>query len=239
MSSTNSDLKAWNDHPMSYIDLHAEKNDLFKKKFDTPAFVSMLGNIKNKKILDLGCGNGDLCKVLWQHGGAVIGLDGGENMLKEAKKNFSECFYILCDLMTNPIPFPVDYFDLVTAKMLLDVVASVETVSLQALKVLKSKGLYAIEIPHPMRPYVKRNKNRYIGIDHYEDVVPGKIKFSSKNFSYYHRSISYYINTMIDIGFSVRKVQEIRVNDEFVKLFPDQKDKKVYPISWQILFEKI
>jgi ubiquinone/menaquinone biosynthesis C-methylase UbiE len=238
MKTSNTDLQLWNTHPLSYLDLHNENYDQFKKIFDTPAFITMLGNLKNKKILDLGCGNGDLCKALTKRGARVIGLDGAENMLKEAEKNFSGSIYILCDLLHEPIPFPSESFDIVTAKMLLDVVASVSDVSSQALRVLKSKGLYAIEIPHPMRPYIKKNKSRYIGIHAYQAETRGKIKFSDENFSYYHRSISHYINTIIELGFTLRRVQEISVDEAFVKRFPKQKDKQTFPTSWQLLFQK-
>lgn len=238
MSIVNADLNEWNEQAMAYVSLHSEEYDPFKKIFDTPSFIAMLGNIENKKILDLGCGNGDLCRELSRKKARVIGLDGAESMLKVAGKNFGECTYILCDLMHNEIPFQSGYFDIVTAKMLLDVVSSVEEVCIKALRVLKNKGLYAIEIPHPMRPYIKKNKNRYLGIGHYSAEIQGKIRFSNKNFSYYHRSISFYINTIIDLGFALRKVQEISVDEKFVKRFPRQKDKHIFPTSWQLLFEK-
>lgn len=234
----NTDLYTWNMGAYDYLQDASEKNNPWKKLSDTPSFITLLGNIAGRRLLDLGCGNGDLCRQLAKRGARVIGLDGSSNMLHEAEMNFSECTYVLCDLMHDEIPFADSYFDIVTAKMLLDVVSSFKTVSIKAFRILKHKGLYAIEIPHPIRPYIKKGKSIYKGIVDYREEVQGKIQFAETNFSYYHRSISYYINELINMGFVLYKIQEVIVDEKFVKRFPQHQDKRTFPTSWQLLFEK-
>lgn len=233
------DLKVWDEKASAYLQAASEKNNPFKKIFDTPSFIALLGDIRNKKILDLGCGNGDLCKQLTKKGALVVGLDGSANMIKEAKHNFKNGTYVVCDVLHEPLPFRKSSFDVVTAKMLLDIVSSMQTVSIKAMQVLKKKGLYVIEVPHPIRPFVVKKPHGYIGISDYRKEVHGIIQFSNVNFAYYHRSVSYYINELIRIGFRLLKVEEVIVDDDFVKHFPKHMDKKTFPTSWQLLFEKI
>ena len=239
MKINNSDLKIWEKEVDAYLVSHAEANDPFKKYFDTPAFLSLLGKVRGKKVLDIGCGNGDLCKRLHRRGARVTGLDGSSSMIEAAQENFDKCPYVICDLLRETIPFRTNSFDIVTAKMVLDIVASVEKVSQQAYRVLKRKGLYAIEVPYPIRPILKSKKHRYIGISDYHEQIHGIIKFSDTDFSYYHRPTSYYINEIISCGFTLCRMQEVSVNDDFVREFPDEMDKRIIPTSLQLLFQKL
>ena len=55
--------------------------------FEIPALFSMMPNLKDKTILDLGCGFGEHCKGFVESGAKkVIGIDISEKMLEIAKQ---------------------------------------------------------------------------------------------------------------------------------------------------------
>ena len=55
--------------------------------FEIPALFSMMPNLKDKSILDLGCGFGEHCKGFVESGAKkVIGIDISEKMLEIAKQ---------------------------------------------------------------------------------------------------------------------------------------------------------
>lgn len=56
----NNDLQTWNQGASAYLEVASEESDLFKREVDTPTFISLLGDIKGKSILDIGCG-------IWVH----------------------------------------------------------------------------------------------------------------------------------------------------------------------------
>lgn len=55
-----------------------------------PTFLERLGNIKGKKILDLGCGSGDFSSELAEKGADVIGVDISEDWIKHCEKDHKE-----------------------------------------------------------------------------------------------------------------------------------------------------
>ena len=49
-----------------------------------------------KNIIDLGCGTGDQCRILSQHGFEVVGVDNSKNMIQVAmRKNIHRATFIL------------------------------------------------------------------------------------------------------------------------------------------------
>ena len=80
------------------------------------SFVHQYGNSmmelvdagKNSTILDLGCGNGALSKVLHDKGYIVKGLDASNDLLNIARKNYPDIEFILADATSFSIPEPVD-----------------------------------------------------------------------------------------------------------------------------------
>ena len=69
------------------------------------AFVSQYGegvlellNAKSgERILDLGCGTGDLAKLIWEQGADVFGIDASPDMVAKAKEKYPELNFIVAD----------------------------------------------------------------------------------------------------------------------------------------------
>lgn len=68
-------------------------------------------NVKVKASLDLACGTGVLCEILYAKGIDASGMDFSEGMIEIAKQRNSEIFYEVADMITY---CPKKYFDLVT-----------------------------------------------------------------------------------------------------------------------------
>ena len=62
-------------------------NDLF----EIPALLSMMPDLKGKRVLDLGCGYGEHCKLFVDRGAErVVGIDISKKMLEIAKTENSD-----------------------------------------------------------------------------------------------------------------------------------------------------
>lgn len=64
-----------------------------------------------KNSLDLACGTGVLCEILYAQGIDASGMDFSEGMIEIAKQRNPEIFYEVADMITYR---PEKYFDLVT-----------------------------------------------------------------------------------------------------------------------------
>jgi ubiquinone/menaquinone biosynthesis C-methylase UbiE len=62
----------------------ADNND-FRVSFLLPETIKLLGDVKGKRILDLGCGEGGYSRVLAQQGADVTAVDGSSRMIAIAE----------------------------------------------------------------------------------------------------------------------------------------------------------
>lgn len=83
-------------------------------KFSTQkkALIEILGNVKNKNILEFGCGNGLYSIYLSRLGANVTGIDLGKDIIRLAKKaaglNCVECNFLVGNIVS--IPFANETF---------------------------------------------------------------------------------------------------------------------------------
>jgi trans-aconitate methyltransferase len=71
----------------------------------------LLGLLKlqvGERVLDLGCGTGQLAKALAEQGMAVIGMDADPAMIATAQQNYPDLSFQVADARTFALPKPVD-----------------------------------------------------------------------------------------------------------------------------------
>lgn len=76
-----------------YDDKHS-----FVSKFGS-SLIDLLEPKKGEKILDVGCGTGDLAKIMASAGADVIGIDLSENMIRKAKEKFPTIPFFVKDVI--------------------------------------------------------------------------------------------------------------------------------------------
>lgn len=193
------DLSTWDTGASEYLAV-ASGTDKFKELVDDPAFISLLGNVKSKRILDIGCGDGTLVKKLRAKGATVTGIDGSPQMIASAKAKDPAGDYRVVSVMGNTLPFSTQEFDIVTGKMMLMYVASLATVATNVRHVMKDRGMFAVDVVHPVRPLLKSlaaTEGRYDTMDDYFHEFRGTIKFGGKEFVFYYRPASQYVNQIV------------------------------------------
>lgn len=236
----NNDLKTWDDGALEYLEIASEEKDAYKKYVDTPQFISLLGDIKGKKILDIGCGDGTLCSRLQKVGAMVTGLDGSEQMISVAKKLHQDCDFVVSDLISDN--FNLDsQFDMITSKMMLMNIKSIKKLSLNMYKILVTNGFFVIDIVHPSYPPISRlikNKSRYEELDYHEEKL-GSIEFGGKKFAYYYRPLETYINEIQNSGFQLTKISEPHPSRDLTEKYPELRAKQKLPVSIHMLFKKL
>lgn len=70
--------------------------------------VDLLAPQKGERILDLGCGTGQLTAKIAESGADVTGLDSSRAMINEAKRRFPHLAFIQADIHSFDVDRPVD-----------------------------------------------------------------------------------------------------------------------------------
>ncbi len=120
-----------------------------------PAFHRALGDVKNKRILDLGCGSGDFSHSLCEQGADVTGVDISSKWIDICKKEYGDVknleFFVADGSDLNQLPD--NNFDFVVMNMvLLNVpeIDKVEKIFKEVSRVLKRSGRLIFSDLHPL-----------------------------------------------------------------------------------------
>nr|MBA4405040.1 hypothetical protein [Nanoarchaeum sp.] len=133
-----------------------------KKTFELEAksrkhFYSLLPfNLKNSKILDIGCGSGQDAVYYNRIGAKVFGIDISEKEIEMAE-NLKVGIFSVGDM--NKLPFNDSCFDQVTSFYALQASQNVERTIIEMIRVVKKGGFILIQTKHPFRTIIEGWKN--------------------------------------------------------------------------------
>lgn len=203
-----------------------------------PLVLKLLGNVKEKDVLDAGCGDGYLSRAIAKKGGNVIGIDISENLINVSKsKSPNIKFFVDSVVSFEKIS---QEFDVVISIIVLqhlnkkDIIESLKKTYL----LLRPKGIFIIAIPHPLM-FVKKPNSDWIKF-HYEKLsywnskmvkvslcnINGK-SFSTKTYTH---SLSFYMNAILKAGFQINNVIESKPSKKDVLFHHEKwKDEVFFP----------
>lgn len=78
--------------------------------------LDVAGDVRANRVLDVGCGTGELCRLLSERGAFVTGVDLCSNLLARARREAPRSF---CSADAERLPFQKAGFDLATSLLLL------------------------------------------------------------------------------------------------------------------------
>ncbi len=125
---------------------------------------SLMEPYQNKKILDIGCGTGDLVLGLWKEGFAVTGIDSDQAMIQKAanKTTDNPVFFTQMDMKDMTGHFTPSSFDTVlcfgNTLVHLAGMKEIEKVCKEVKSILKPNGKFLIQILN--YEYIVDNKIR-------------------------------------------------------------------------------
>ena len=116
--------------------------------------TGLLGAATDKTILDVGCGEGSLLKMLKEKGNNVFGIDASKEGLLAAQEKKIDCK--LLDVSTEKFPYDDNKFDIVLCLETIEHVENPHHCIWEIKRVLKEKGMFIISIPNfkMLHPYI-------------------------------------------------------------------------------------
>ncbi len=146
-----------------------DKKEAYLDSFEKDKLLPLLGDLKNKKVLDVGAGTGRLAMRLAKLGADVTALDVSGAMLEEIKKklkrNSAEIKVIVGDC--ESMPFGDESFDVVVAAFLIVHLKDLRRFFDEVYRILKPGGKFLVTNINQKRPPEIRTKEGIIEIESY------------------------------------------------------------------------
>ncbi|WP_404456762.1 class I SAM-dependent methyltransferase [Virgibacillus necropolis] len=213
-----------------------------------PVLKSLMPELRNKGVLDLGCGYGWHCRFAReQHASSVVGVDISEKMLQKAREKTDDPLISYLKMPIEDINFSDSQFDVVISSLAFHYIKSFETICKKVYANLKPGGTFVFSVEHPI--FTSRNEQDWYfddqgnrlhwPVDNYQSEGVRETTFLTENVVKYHRTISTYINDLIGAGFSIRAVKEPTPTHEMLKNLPEMKHENRRPMFLILSAEKL
>ena len=211
-----------------------EKEGNANELFEIPALLSMMPDLSGKKVLDLGCGFGEHCKMFLDNGAKnVVGIDISKKMLEVAKKTNSDPKIEYINMPIEDIDKLNETFDVVVSSLAFHYVEKFDHVVKTIYNLLDENGVFIFSQEHPLvtchsggNRWTKDENGEKIHMNLSNYGVEGErtSKWFVDNIKIYHRTFSNIVNTLVKAGFSIQQMTEPLPTSELLERYPEQKD---------------
>ncbi|HYM15696.1 MAG TPA: methyltransferase domain-containing protein [Dehalococcoidia bacterium] len=175
----------------------------------------VLGAVRGKRALVLGCGGGQDVVALARLGATAVGIDQSPAQLAYARRyagnrRVDNASFVEGDL-TDLSRFDDASFDFAISIHALDYVADVERALAEAARVLKPGGVLAVAVKHPFDVHIDGGPPYSMSTPYWSDHSDWTWEFPdgvSARFRAYYRTVSRWVDLLVSAGFDLERMWE-------------------------------
>ena len=196
--------------------------------YERLATLSLLPEVKGKRVLDAGCGPGAYAEWLVEHGAEVVALDANEKMVRLARQRLGSKAQVLLANLEQPLDFLADgSFDVVVSPLVMDYIRDWESAFREFHRVLRVGGCLVFSMEHPYSKYdYHRQTSNYFEVEQVEFTWRGfgkPVRVPS-----YRRPMSAVTNPLVRAGFILEQILEPLPTQEFKEDEPEDYEKLIH-----------
>ncbi|QJD83260.1 class I SAM-dependent methyltransferase [Cohnella herbarum] len=214
------------------------------------AFISeencqLFGDISGKKLLEIGCGNGQSLQYQAERNASELwAVDISERQIEKAAQHlesFGVSAKLICSPMEEECGIPADYFDYVYSIYAIGWTTDLEGTFGRIASYLKRDGVFIFSWSHPIHRCVTEDNGRFVFKKSYFDeswypvAVEGELLLAD-------RKLSTYVNALAKAGFVVEQMIE-QTDEEIMQSRDDNSDiakrAKILPVTFVIKARKL
>lgn len=212
--------------------------------FITEERCNFFQEVKNKKVLEIGCGTGHSLRYLGEKGASELwGLDLSRDQIKKAHQCLVDndlTGNLICSSMESDCGLPSNYFDYVYSVFGIGWSTDLDKTFYQIASYLKPGGLFIFSWSHPIHKCVAAEGEEYIFKKNYFDESWYSVPIEGNLFSLTDRKMSTYINALAKAGFFIEELVE--ESEEALLNSKDSqfaKKAKILPVTFVMKARKI
>lgn len=201
---------------------HILYNDIeYAEGYAKESELNLLGGVKGKKVIELGCGGAENSITLTKQGAKCTGVDLSTEQLKYAR-NSVEKHGVDIELIEGDFEnlFMLDnkHFDIAISIFALDWAQDLKAAFKEAYRILKDKGIFVFSMQHPTWNILGENPTELKITENYFKEVWEVEESTGIPVKVHASKISDIINELIEIGFSIEKMLE--PPSDIIKIVP-------------------
>ena len=181
---------------------------------ERPVILELVGDLKNRRILDLGCGDAAFGREALNKGcQTYVGIEGSRNMAKAAQQCLAGTIGQVVQATVEDWDYPTDAFDLVVSRLVFHYIKDVEAVFNQIHKSIIGGGRFVFSVEHPVitscdRAWQGNGPRQDWVVDNYFNTGPRITSWMGGQVVKYHRTVENYFAGLQQAGFVVKSVRE-------------------------------
>jgi SAM-dependent methyltransferase len=204
---------------------------------DQPAMRSLLPPLANKRVLDLGCGFGKMCRYAIEQGAAsAVGVDISTKMLAKAREDAADARISYVQSALEDLSFPPASVDVVVSSLALHYIERFDSICANVKSWLVAGGAFVFSVEHPMVTaypvgwYLdERGEEQHWPIDNYKFEGIRHTHWFIDDVIKYHRSVETYVNTLIDNAFTIVRMLEPEATADAIRERPELREESRRP----------
>jgi ubiquinone/menaquinone biosynthesis C-methylase UbiE len=207
-----------------------------------PELRSLIPDLRGKKLLDLGCGFGWVCRWAREMGAEdVKGVDVSEKMLARANEfpRDPAITYLQADLET--LELPADTYHVVFSSLTLHYLKNLQALVAQVYRTLTPGGSFIFSAEHPIwtaprnPKFIQDSEGESIWpLDGYLDEGTRIRNWLADGVEKQHRTLSTYITILLHARFTLSAIEEWGPGLELIKEMPQWANERKRPMFFLV-----
>jgi ubiquinone/menaquinone biosynthesis C-methylase UbiE len=251
----------WNQFARNWVEFVRSGKNYYSDYLNGPALKQMIGNVKGKRVLDVGCGEGYFSRFFAKAGAKVTGIDLSENLIEaardEEKKQPLGVEYFATDAADLNM-LDSEVFDIAYCHMALHDIPDYKGAIVEVARVLRTGGRFVIVIAHPCfsvrlldgkmvgrwETHLRENGSKeylYYRVEDYLTRHSYAWEWKHDRLTSglvttgFHRTLSDYANVLTEQGLVITRLNEPIPLEEGVRVHPPMK--KHYTVPQSLVIE--
>ncbi|SON49160.1 class I SAM-dependent DNA methyltransferase [Vibrio tapetis] len=193
---------------------HAVQDNIYNAHLERPSLQAMLGGIKGKEVLDLGCGSGVYAQYLLEKGAEkVTCIDYSQEMVDIVKSKFGSQVHAYVEDLSQGVTAELsESADLVICPLVVHYFEDLQPCFDDIARVLKPGGSFCFSTHHPFADFECSASGNYFERELVEETwdtvgEPVEVRF-------YRRSLTEIMQAITRAGLVVTQLSEGQVSEK-------------------------